>query len=175
MEIGKEVVLRAQLKDETTARELRLAHAQVTGPFMSLRTDRLHLLRALKLGFTEIEITNPHVPLCCRDRNRIYVWMPLDSTAPTSHPKCQTTTTNDLTKEVPTMPDPNGNGKPVHSGEINHSLTDPLAEADAVRGLLAEAQSRLARLMASLKQHRRQARAVRAAMRSLKDLPPLTP
>ena len=55
------------------------------------------------------------------------------------------------------------------------ALFDPLAEAESVKSLLAEAQSRLARLLAALKQHRRQARAVRAAMQSLRDLPPLAP
>ena len=41
--------------------------------------------------------------------------------------------------------------------------------------LLGQAQSRLGRLVAALKHHRRQARAVRAAVDSIRQLPPLVP
>jgi len=61
-------------------------------------------------------------------------------------------------------PTPNGNGS-----------DDPLLEAEAIRTLLSEAQSRLSRLASALKQFRKQSRAVRAAMQSLRDLPPLAP
>jgi hypothetical protein len=47
---------------------------------------------------------------------------------------------------------------------------DPLAEAEAVRSLLQEAHARLARLLAALKHHRRQSRALEAAVASLRDL-----
>ncbi len=75
-------------------------------------------------------------------------------------------------------PNPAGNGR--HAGNGNADLPpepsgasplDPLAETEAIRALLADAQSRLGRLIAALKQHRRQARAVAAAMAQLKNLP----
>jgi hypothetical protein len=56
-----------------------------------------------------------------------------------------------------------------------HPAGDPLAEAEAVRELLMQAQARLSRLLATVKLHRRQARAVRAAVHSLRQLPPLVP
>ncbi len=49
-------------------------------------------------------------------------------------------------------------------------LLDPLAEAEALRSLLHDAQARLARLLSALKQHRRQTRALRTAMDSLRNL-----
>lgn len=55
------------------------------------------------------------------------------------------------------------------------SPVDPLTEAEAIKNLLAEAHTRLAHLLAALKQHRRQARAVAAAVQSLRGLPPLAP
>jgi hypothetical protein len=77
-------------------------------------------------------------------------------------------------QEEETVPD-NGS-KPSLNGDNNHSSSpDPLAEAEGIRSLLAEAQSRTTRLIASLKQFRRQSRAVRAAVDSLRELPPLTP
>ena len=43
---------------------------------------------------------------------------------------------------------------------ITQATLDPLSEAEAIRGLLAEAQSRLSRLIAALKLHKKQTRAV---------------
>jgi hypothetical protein len=50
------------------------------------------------------------------------------------------------------------------------SLPDVLAEAEALRALLSEASGRTARLLAALKQQRRQTRAVQQAMQSLRQL-----
>ena len=74
------------------------------------------------------------------------------------------------------MPDTNGK-HPLNSAAepSTNGLTDPLVEAEAVRNLLAEAQSRLGRLIAPLKHFRKQSRAVRAAVQSLNQLPLLTP
>jgi hypothetical protein len=49
-------------------------------------------------------------------------------------------------------------------------LPDPLVEAEALRALLHDAQFRLGRLLAALKQQRRNNRALRAAMDSLRGL-----
>jgi hypothetical protein len=50
------------------------------------------------------------------------------------------------------------------------SLADVVAEGEALRALLSEAAGRIARLLAALKQQRRQSRAVRQAMESLRQL-----
>ena len=66
---------------------------------------------------------------------------------------------------------PPGNpGRPADSPEPSDGLADPLAEAEEVRKLLAEAGTRLSRLIAGLKQFRRHSRAVRQAVASLKHL-----
>ena len=70
------------------------------------------------------------------------------------------------------------NGKHAGNGDglqPPNGIVDPLTEAEAIRGLFTEAQSRLARLISALKHFRRQSRAVRAAVKSLEQLPPLTP
>jgi hypothetical protein len=77
------------------------------------------------------------------------------------------------------MPNPANNGRHPGNGDAGVSASppvyDPLAEAEAIRGLLSEARSRLSHLIASLKQQRRQARAVAAAVASIRQLPPLSP
>jgi hypothetical protein len=50
------------------------------------------------------------------------------------------------------------------------SLTEVIAETETLRGLLQDAAARTARLLAGLKHQRRQTRAVRAAMDSLRQL-----
>ena len=49
-------------------------------------------------------------------------------------------------------------------------LTDPLAEAEALRAALAEAAGRAARLVAGLKQYRKERRSLQAAWSSLRQL-----
>ena len=78
------------------------------------------------------------------------------------------------------MPNPTTNDRHAGNGDVNSpadspTMMDPLAEAEAVRALLAEAQSRLSRLITALKLHKKQTRAVQAAVASLKQLPPLAP
>ena len=72
------------------------------------------------------------------------------------------------------MDQSNGKHAP-NNGDGLQAPFDPLAEAEAVKALLSEAHSRLSRLIAALKQHRRQARAVAAAVQSLRELPPMSP
>jgi hypothetical protein len=64
---------------------------------------------------------------------------------------------------MPAPPPPNG--EPV----------DPVSEAESLRAALQEAHFRLGRLLAALRQQRRQARAVRAAVASLRQLDGLAP
>ena len=75
------------------------------------------------------------------------------------------------------MPQPSNGQRHAESRETGppSSLGDPITEAEALRELLAEAQSRLGRLLASLKHQRRHARVVRAAVDSIRQLPPLVP
>ena len=73
------------------------------------------------------------------------------------------------------MAENNGNGKHQRNGDGLPAMTDPLTEAETIKDLLGEAHSRLSRLITALKQHRRQSKAVRAAVEQIRDLPPLVP
>jgi hypothetical protein len=56
------------------------------------------------------------------------------------------------------------------NGASSSEAADPVAEAEALRGLLQQSLTRLGRLLAALKQQKRQAKAVEAAMQSLRRL-----
>jgi hypothetical protein len=62
------------------------------------------------------------------------------------------------------MPEPSTNGRPPAG------IDALLAEAEQLRLLLNDASARLGRLLSALKQHRRQARAVQAAVSSLRQM-----
>ena len=65
----------------------------------------------------------------------------------------------------PSPPDRNGHAEPP-SGD----LTDPLTEAEALRSALVEASNRAARLVASLRQYRKERRTLQTAWSSLRQL-----
>ena len=66
----------------------------------------------------------------------------------------------------PAPPDRNGHAEPPPSGD----LTDPLTEAEALRTALVEASNRAARLVASLRQYRKERRTLQTAWSSLRQL-----
>ena len=73
------------------------------------------------------------------------------------------------------MPAPQSNGHSTHNaadtsanGPRSQSIVDLMTEAEELRTVVLAASSRL--LLSGLKQHRRQSRAVQAAMQSLKQL-----
>jgi hypothetical protein len=180
IDVGKEVIVQTQSSDKNDTAELKLAHPVLTGESVSVVMSRHYLMHALKLGFSEIEIEQADKPVCCRDSKRVYLWMPLtdkpeQGPQPAGQPAAQTTTTPEPTKEISTMAENNGNGKHQRNGDGLPAMTDPLTEAEAIKDLLGEAHSRLSRLITALKQHRRQSKAVRAAVEQIRDLPPLVP
>ena len=71
-------MLRARAGSDDRVTEALLSRSTVTGPLVRVPTDRRPLLRALQLGFTEVQVAAADRPVCCRDGKRCYVWMPLD-------------------------------------------------------------------------------------------------
>ena len=64
----------------------------------------------------------------------------------------------------------NGTPEPPGRGERSVAITDLITEAEELRTVLADASGWLARLLSGLKQHRRDSRAMQAAMQSLKQI-----
>jgi hypothetical protein len=177
LEIDKEVVARIHSDDQEQAIDLKLTGSQATGQPVSVMMYHHNLVHALKLGFSKVEIVQATTPLCCRDDKRVYVWVPLaEPVAEKARPATPAEINKPPEKEEPTMPEPNNK----HAGNDNdvpspNGVIDPLTEAEAVKSLLTDAQLRVNRLIATLKQFRKQSRAVAAAVQSLRQLPPLAP
>src|ERR1043166_4866436 len=102
-------MVRGQPGSDDKDSELKLANPFVSGQPVSPMMDRHLLLRALQLGFTEVEIAQADRPVCCRDARRVFVWMPLgDPPAGARQPAPATSVNSPSKKEEPTMPDTNG-------------------------------------------------------------------
>jgi hypothetical protein len=194
LDLGGTPAVRARDAAGGPAVEVPLGRSAASGPPVRVVTDRAYLRRALQLGFAELQVLSPDKPLSCRDEKRIYVWMPLDATGailPDTKPKRYAPALksgppapNPMPTPVPTvtptpripMPLPPTNNRPAHGANgapqppARLGPAEVIAEAEAVRSLLQDAGARLARLVAALKQQRRQTRAVQQVVQSLQQL-----
>ena len=159
-------------------------HEQGTGSPVNRPVARSE--SALRFGLTELHVTKPDVPIVARDKQRHFVWVPLDpkpAILPSRDAICIASTVNRIPSNEPqpsrsnAMPAPPSNGHAAHNtadtsaiGQRSQSIVDLIAEAEELRTVVLDASSRLSRLLTGLKQHRRQSRAVQAAMQSLKQL-----
>lgn len=153
LELGKRVLIRAG------GQELPLSRSRVEGRPARVLTNRRPLLRALRLGVRSVVVTAPGRPVLCRDDKRLYLWMPLTPDGPPMKARPERRTMPPTATPDPPPPDP----------------ADALAEAEVLRQQLQDALARTSRLIQALRQHRRQDRAVKAAVASLRKLGELEP
>ena len=169
-------------RSETGSTEIVLATSRLTGPPVRLGVSRQYFVRALELRFRAIEVCAQDKPLVARDVERLLVLATLD-------PKCAVEPAADMVrlvtsgKSIAPVNPPNertaimatshNNGSNGQHSEQPESF-DPLVEAEALKGALQEALNRSSRLIAGLRQFRRQHKAVASAMASLKQFQ-LTP
>jgi hypothetical protein len=163
--------------------ELVLPRSTVSGPPVRLCTDRQYLVRAVKLGFDQVDVPAADKPLVCRDDRRTYVWMPLEKAAAippgpdvqrinsAQSPPSPTAPEPESKRSEDPMPAPQSNGHTPDSADPERwGIAQVIEETETLRGLLHDASARTARLLAALKHQRRKSRAVQQAMRSLKEL-----
>jgi hypothetical protein len=176
--------VRARSEKGGSATEAVLTRSTTSGPDKVVVTDRRYLLRAVQLGFAEVQVVRPDVPLLCRDDRKTYLWMPLDpkTALPPGKDVLRLASAEAAPPDQPSpeprraiMPAPSGNGHPSEDRTSPTSpdrggINDLIAEAEALRNSLGEAATRVNRLVAALKQHRRQAKAVEAAVGALRSM-----
>ncbi len=79
VDLNGSVAIRAKPTGQRPPTECVLSNSTWSGEPLRLNTDRRYLARAIKLGFTELQVVGPKSPLVCRDERRAYVWMPLET------------------------------------------------------------------------------------------------
>ena len=181
LDLGTPPAIRFRVGDGPVT-EVVLQRSSISGKPVRLASDRRFLLRALELGFTEIQVENAETALCCRDDQRVYVWMPLgkSSVLPVSADVLRVPVVPDSEppreERKPAMPPPSTNGHRPDDDRRNPptperpSLEELITEAEALRTQLADAAQRTARLVGALKQQRRHSRVLRTAIDSLREL-----
>jgi hypothetical protein len=193
--LNGQAVVRAKADGQSRVTELVLEKSRVSGKAVRFATCRTYLVRALQLGFGEIAVVTPDTPVLCRDESRLYLWMPLGekaalkpaanalritpppngmhpSTVPDSRRNPAMSTNGPNHHPPPARPTPSP-ARPVPPAPPATNGSPPLSlveEAEALQGLLREALARTARLVAGLKQQRKQQRLVSSTLASLRHL-----
>ena len=187
LDLGQPPAVRARAGGGDQVTEVVLARSTVSGPAVRLCTGRGYLHRAVTLGFRELEAVAADAPLVWRQGRRLYLWVPLDKKAAippgadvlrvgAGEARAAAPPTPPLDEETLAMPLPPNNGHPPDEGRGRDpqperwGIEEVIAETEALRSVLQDASARTARLLAALKNQRRQSRAVRAAMQSLQQL-----
>lgn len=209
IDLNGNIAIRGKDEKNGSVTELVLSRSKATGPPIRLVANRQFLLNAARMGLGDFHVVKPSAPVVARDRNRIYVFVPLNeeeaipptknavyinSAGPIEEPQQQPSSPrrtrtmpspqpNGPVVEQPThprkpkivpSPQPNGHANGAHDvptrGERPVAIADLIAEAEELRTVLADAQSRVARLLSSLKMRRRDSRVMQQAVQSLKQL-----
>ena len=188
VDLNGHVAIRAKEETSSQTTELLLGRSSVTGSPVRFVSNRRFIAQAARMGFAELHVASADTAIVCRDSKRIYVWMPLNpekALPPTSDAiRISSTIASTQHPQEPSparrntiMPIPPSNGHASNAtpdspgrGERSVAITDLITEAEELRTVLADASSRLTRLLSGLKQHCRDSRAMQAAMQSLKKI-----
>jgi hypothetical protein len=176
LDLSGQVTVRMRSDDGAPVTEVALPDSASSGAPTRIVLSGAHLGRALMLGFRELQFAGPERPITARDHDRLYLSATLDpasAIAPESAPANPQPVRRTLVRNRQNpLPDANGHADangvsdPLPTGE----LIDPLVEAEGLRAALTEAAARATRLVTSLKQFRRERRALVSAWSSLKQL-----
>jgi hypothetical protein len=205
VDLNGHVAVRAREGGAGRATELVLSRSAVVGPPVRFVTNRGYLARALRLGFAELLVVRPDVPVLCRDARRTYLWMPLgkDGALPPGGDVVRITPGGEAPAAPPmtersepamTRPPPNGHasdppsnghdrnpppapaGRPAEERPTNGTgLGGLIEEAQALQEALRAAHGRAGRLLAALRRQRKQSRLMASTLASLRQLQQLHP
>jgi hypothetical protein len=191
LDLGQVVTLRASAAGPRRTTELALAGSAAAGRPLRVRFNRRRLLRSPALGFREVVFAGIDRPVQCRDDRRCYAWVLLDAKAglppgpddlriasTADAPPAPLPPHSDSQTRTPIVTTPHANGGPggdagrpgerPEAAGYDGLLEEALALQDALRAGLA----RSGRLLAALKQHRRQGRLVESTLATLRQLQP---
>ena len=191
LDLNGRVAVRARGADQTQATELVLAHSSYTGTPVRINANREFLARAIRLGFSEVEIVDADSPVVCRDRERTFCFQPLskeaaigpsddviriDSPSPQPRPTPRSDAPHQGESPVPDTtipvksPSPETGRPPAGEHPDPGSLAGLIQESEELHEALSDAKARTGRLVVALRKHRRRERLVSTTLASLKAL-----
>ena len=197
LDLNGSVAIRAKRGDDSPT-ELVLSNSRKAGGDLAICTDRRFLQRAAQLGFVRLHAFGLDRPVFCQDERRQFVWMLLDksgivprspdatqvrspvtTTAPTIHstrtiklpkPKRKATVEqahSPATAPIHTAMQPTVSPRHSSQSALDHS---PLDQAIKLRASLREALLATNDLVRAIKLQKKQDRALRSTLASLRQL-----
>jgi hypothetical protein len=169
---------------------LVLQGSELTGDPVCFNTNRQLLAKALALGFEEIFVFERDKPVLCQDEHRRFVWALLEPSGvirpgkdpiriespgkdavvtQSIHRKKRRTMAKTPSKDKRTA----GNGRPPSGKATAVEQAEPttsLDQAIELRNTLRDAASKTAELIRTLKREKKQAKLVKSALASLREL-----
>lgn len=187
------LAIRAKANGQPHPTEIVLANSQVDGDPMRFNCNRRYLVQAVKLGFRHAHLYGPNVPAMFHDERRSFVWalldpeaaLPPDPNAVRVEPSAELESPNPShapntrSRKRPRMTDTKTNQPPGSDADAGQTAAespadngagDVIEQAEAVKASLRDAVSKTTQLIAALKRHRRQAKAVQSTLAALKQL-----
>jgi hypothetical protein len=185
------IAVRARALGEDHPTDVVLTRSRYTGQPGRTVANRNFLIRALRLGFSEIGFTNEGTAAVCSNGQRTYGFMPLSDGAavePTVNTlRIESTTAGGKAARAASATEkprtrmkerstPDGhsatpNGAPVTEASLNApTLAALMTEAEALHSALGDARGRTARLIAGLRRYRRRSRLMEGTLKALQEL-----
>jgi len=196
LDLNGSVAVRLHGANQPHPTELVLSSSSRSGDEVRLTSNRKYLLRAMKLGLTDLHIFSPASAVLSTSGSKHYIWMPLGADCaikpspdcirlvsdfePAPIPSRPRIFTPSVPK--PTIPDMPNQNYPRNGHTVESTVTDKPAnpaspvsdsaiqQAEALRDSLHDSLLKTRELIVSLKREHRHTKLVRSTLSSLKQL-----
>jgi hypothetical protein len=191
VDLNGSVAIRSKPANQDQITEIVLRNSSWSGNPVRINTNRQYLARAAKLGFQEIHLYGPESAVFCKDDHRQYVWMVLssESAIPPSEDPLRIESPADPAgthqpKRKKDVSKPNNVSKANNEPEAvsrngqNHAAatakpeqpSGAIEQAIALRDVLRDAANKANELIRTLQHDKKQARHLRTALASLREI-----
>jgi len=190
VDLNGSVAIRAQAGDQAAPTEVALTSSTGSGETLRFNTNRDYLARAINLGFRDFCLYGPEAPAQTRDANRIYVWALLHKDGAIKPSKdairvepsngsqqspANTNPTTERTRRTMSISKQSNNGDTHKNGDGNGKsdaagIATLIEHAEAVKASLSTALTETKQLVAALRKHRQQSKALQSTLASLRQL-----
>ncbi|MBM4073759.1 MAG: hypothetical protein FJ271_33290 [Planctomycetes bacterium] len=183
LDVNGQVVVRARGEEQQQPTEVVLCHSTASGRAVRLTMNRRYLARALHLGFSEIRIGDPAMPVLCDSENRNYVWQGLPTEGAVRESPNALRILSDETNPRVTEPKrerkrspmandhAQANGVHESDSKTNGSGINALiTEVETLKAQLRECYGRANQIGVAIKRQRKQAQVVQSTLLQLRQL-----
>jgi hypothetical protein len=175
---------------QTPSTKVVLSGSNGSGEALRFHTNRNYLARAINLGFREFYLYGTEVPVQGRDANRVYVWAVLgedgvikpskdairiESLDASQQPSADSKPRTMRIRKTMSSSKQSTNAQSSVRGDANGKsdtagIAALIEQAETVKTSLSTALTETKQLVAALKKHRQQSKALQSTLASLRQL-----